>query len=299
MLKSIKSAGKFDRIKWVIKMIIDKINGLSNLTAQEMAIRDYINANPKSLMTLNITELAQESYTSTSTVIRLCKKLDLKGYGELRYLYASEFTVMQKQRCVLKQKLFDESSSIDEIAEIIPQLYQNAVEHTKTMINRNTLIRVTNMLKRSNRVEVYGDGVNYDLAKTIAYRFEAINKDCFVYSAHHWEHIEYLRQNQTKTLAILLSHTGKNPMVLNAANDLHGAGIHTFAITCDPDSKIARAVDSHLQIVDLYDELEFKTAVFMTCVNYIVDIMVGSLLVHHFSDVTTVFANLQGRREKW
>lgn len=280
-------------------MIIDKINELSNLTAQEMAIREYINANPKALLNLSITELAQESFTSTSTVIRLCKKLDLKGYGELRYIYASEFAIMQSQRSLLKQKLFDESSSIDEIVEMIPQLYINAVEHTRTMIDRNTLIRITNLIKRASRVEIYGDGVNYDLAKTMAYRFEAVNKDCFVYSASHWEHIEYLRQNRTKTVAILLSHTGKNPMVLHAASELKGQSIHTLAITCDSDSKLAKMADNHIQIVDLYDELEFKTAVFMTCVNYIVDIIVGSLLVHHHDDVVNVFATLKGRREKW
>ncbi|MDD3027135.1 MAG: MurR/RpiR family transcriptional regulator [Erysipelotrichaceae bacterium] len=280
-------------------MIIDKINELSNLTAQEMAIREYINANPKALLNLSITDLAQESFTSTSTVIRLCKKLDLKGYGELRYIYASEFAIMQSQRILLKQKLFDESSSIDEIVEMIPQLYRNAVEHTRTMIDRNTLIRITNLIKRASRVEIYGDGVNYDLAKTMAYRFEAVNKDCFVYSASHWEHIEYLRQNRTKTVAILLSHTGKNPMVLHAANELKGQSIHTLAITCDCDSKLAKMAENHIRIVDLYDELEFKTAVFMTCVNYIVDIIVGSLLVHHHDDVVNVFATLKGRREKW
>lgn len=280
-------------------MIIDKINELSNLTAQEMAIREYINANPKALLNLSITDLAQESFTSTSTLIRLCKKLDLKGYGELRYIYASEFAIMQSQRILLKQKLFDESSSIDEIVEMIPQLYRNAVEHTRTMIDRNTLIRITNLIKRASRVEIYGDGVNYDLAKTMAYRFEAVNKDCFVYSASHWEHIEYLRQNRTKTVAILLSHTGKNPMVLHAATELKGQSIHTLAITCDCDSKLAKMAENHIRIVDLYDELEFKTAVFMTCVNYIVDIIVGSLLVHHHDDVVNVFATLKGRREKW
>ncbi len=299
MVKTTRFDLKFDKIKWVINMIIDKINGLSNLTSQEMAIREYINDNPKALLNLSITELAQESFTSTSTVIRLCKKLDLKGYGELRYIYASEFAIMQNQRNFLKQKLFDESSSLDEITEVIPQLYQNAIEHTKTMIDRNTLIRVTNLIKRASRVEIYGDGLNYDLANTIAYRFEAVNKDCFVYNATHWEHIEYLNRNQTKTVAILLSHTGKNPMVLHAASLLKGPNIHAVAISCNPDSRLARSADYHFQIVDLSNELEFKTAVVMTCVNYIVDIMIGSLLVHHHDDVVDVFAGLEGRREKW
>ena len=94
-------------------MIIDKMCALKNLTSQEKAVVEYILDNPKDLLDMNVSELAKASYTSSSTVIRLCKKLEVKGFADLKFIYASEFPEMMKQREMVKTKPFDESSSID------------------------------------------------------------------------------------------------------------------------------------------------------------------------------------------
>ena len=90
-------------------MIIDKMCALKNLTSQEKAVVEYILDNPKDLLDMNVSELAKASYTSSSTVIRLCKKLEVKGFADLKFIYASEFPEMMKQREMVKTKPFDES----------------------------------------------------------------------------------------------------------------------------------------------------------------------------------------------
>ena len=166
-------------------MIIDKMCALKNLTSQEKAVVEYILDNPKDLLDMNVSELAKASYTSSSTVIRLCKKLEVKGFADLKFIYASEFPEMMKQREMVKTKPFDESSSIDDIINTLPFVYLKTMDYTKSMLSRNTIIRITNLMKQAKRIEIYGDGVNYDLAKMMAFRFENVHKDCFVYNASH------------------------------------------------------------------------------------------------------------------
>ena len=67
-------------------MIIDKMCALKNLTSQEKAVVEYILDNPKDLLDMNVSELAKASYTSSSTVIRLCKKLEVKGFADLKFI---------------------------------------------------------------------------------------------------------------------------------------------------------------------------------------------------------------------
>ena len=72
-------------------MIIDKMQNLNTFTFQEQVVVDHIIKYPKHLLEMNVTELAEASYTSASTIIRLCKKLGTKGYADLKFIYASEY----------------------------------------------------------------------------------------------------------------------------------------------------------------------------------------------------------------
>lgn len=118
---------------------------------------------------------------------------------------------MMKLAESLKIEPYNKNSSIDDIIHTLPFIYLHAVDHTRSMLERNTIIRVTNLIKKAKCIEIYGDGANYHLANLIAYSFEGVNKDCFVYNSPHWEHIRLLEVDKILTLAILLSHTGKNP----------------------------------------------------------------------------------------
>ncbi len=190
-------------------MLIDKINELKDLTLQEQAVVDYINNHPKAIIEMNIQQLAQVSFTSSSTIIRLCKKIDLKGYSELRFMYALDFSEMMQQRKKVKRQPFEKDSTIDDIIEVIPLIYFKTINYTKTMLSRNKIIRITNLMKQAKRIEIYGNGVNYDLGKMMAFHFEGVHKDCFVYNASHWEHIKELEHEKIPTLAIILSHYRK------------------------------------------------------------------------------------------
>ena len=68
-------------------MIIDRMNELRNLTSQEKSVVEHINSHPKDLLDMNVNELAKASFTSASTIIRLCKKLDVKGFSDLKLIY--------------------------------------------------------------------------------------------------------------------------------------------------------------------------------------------------------------------
>ena len=278
-------------------MIIDKMCALKNLTSQEKAVVEYILDNPKDLLDMNVSELAKASYTSSSTVIRLCKKLEVKGFADLKFIYASEFPEMMKQREMVKTKPFDESSSIDDIINTLPFVYLKTMDYTKSMLSRNTIIRITNLMKQAKRIEIYG--VNYDLAKMMAFRFENVHKDCFVYNASHWEHIKYLEYQKIPTLGILLSHTGKNPMVIDAAKRLKESGIKTLSISCNSDMRLANITDQNIQIMDGRNQLELQTTTYTVAVQYVLDICISSLMLHHMDTIEEVYSKLMNARAEW
>ena len=85
----------------------EKINSLSPM---ELDVLRYINNNRSEVLTLSIQELAKKIFVSTTTVIRLCKKLDLEGYSHLKYFIKEQLA---------SEKQGDKSSPAMSLEEII------------------------------------------------------------------------------------------------------------------------------------------------------------------------------------
>jgi DNA-binding MurR/RpiR family transcriptional regulator len=71
--------------------LLQKLKYASPLTAQEKHIVDFILNNPEVVFQSTAYELAQQTYTSASTIVRLCKKLGTKGYPDFQLKLALEY----------------------------------------------------------------------------------------------------------------------------------------------------------------------------------------------------------------
>ncbi len=58
---------------------------LSSLSASELDVLKYINSNKARILKMSIQEIAKECFTSTATIMRLCKKIGFSGFSELKY----------------------------------------------------------------------------------------------------------------------------------------------------------------------------------------------------------------------
>ena len=280
-------------------MIVDKMQNLNNLTSQECAVVEYIISHPKDLLNMNVTELAEASYTSPSTVIRLCKKLGTKGYADLKYIYASEYSDMIKLKESLKTKPYNKHSTIDDIINTMPLIYSRAIEHTRSFLDRNTIINVVAALKASKIIDIYGDGINYDVAKMFCYKLEEIGIRAVAHDSANWNYCKLLQLEKTPAFSILISHTGKNPNVTDAARRLKKCGIPMLSISGNIDQRLAKLTDYHIHIMTSKNTLEFSNVIFTISTQYVLDIIVASLLVDRYTIIEKDIETLNDERYEW
>ena len=62
----------------------------ASLRAAEQRVADFILKHPEELIYLTVTELAERTQTSESTVVRLCQKIGYKGYQEFKIMLARD-----------------------------------------------------------------------------------------------------------------------------------------------------------------------------------------------------------------
>lgn len=64
--------------------IFSKLNKLTNLTESEKTLVKYMQDNIESFVKMSASEISETCFISTSTIYRLCQKLDLSGLSELK-----------------------------------------------------------------------------------------------------------------------------------------------------------------------------------------------------------------------
>lgn len=75
--------------------VLIKLRDQRNLSEAENQVREYILRYPKRVLEYTVYDLARESFTSPATIVRLCKKLDIKGFSRLKVLLAEETKYFQ------------------------------------------------------------------------------------------------------------------------------------------------------------------------------------------------------------
>lgn len=60
--------------------MISKLINIKSLTPNEEILNEYILKNINDIIYMTIYELSEKTYTSVSTIVRYCQKLDVSGF---------------------------------------------------------------------------------------------------------------------------------------------------------------------------------------------------------------------------
>ena len=118
----------------------DVINSLSPL---ELEVLRYISTHKDEIAGMSIHDLAKTAFVSTTTIIRLCKKLNLDGYSHLKYFLRDKALSSRQEENIyasrsLQELLAEELSDIERTAKAIDLHAVNeiaALMHQKTQIH--------------------------------------------------------------------------------------------------------------------------------------------------------------------
>ena len=120
-----------------------KVNSsiLKALSSNELRVWEYIEKNTKNILNMNLQELANSTFVSTTTIIRLCKKLGLEGFNELKYnlkKYKQE-EISPDLSLALNGLL---SSSLDELKFTVNNISMENINKTVDYLSSNKTIHL-------------------------------------------------------------------------------------------------------------------------------------------------------------
>jgi RpiR family carbohydrate utilization transcriptional regulator len=222
----------------------------ASLRTAEQRVADFILGHAEELIYLTVTELAERTQTSESTVVRLCQKIGYKGYHEFKIMLARDLVGPT-------ETVYEQIAPTDSLEVLKAKVFQanaQALKDTIEVLSDAELRRAVDALSAARKIEIYGIGGSGPLA------FDAYHKFMKLGIPSVWLNDSDLMAMssmlmETGDVALGISHTGASRDVCDAMEHAQAAGATTICITHQATSPITKV--SHIKLFTAAKETAF------------------------------------------
>lgn len=228
--------------------IIDKLERQENLTEAERELATFVLANTGEVTRMSIAELAEQSFTSNATVIRLCRKLGLKGYRDFRIELTQDVERRRSDvRSVDVNAPFGSDDELDDIMRSLASLQSEAIETCYSSVSRLEVRRAALAIQRAGRVFVFGRGDSRISAMAFANQLLKLGVPC-VDADRFDESLAQAVTSKPGDVVLLVSYSGS--IVDHLARTLEVFRAHRCRVVLVSTCEKPAGVDVHLRFPD-------------------------------------------------
>ena len=266
--------------------IINELNELkrmNKLTSTEQGIVNYILTNPEELEKISSRQLAELTYTSPATVVRICQKLGFSGYSEFKIKYLQEVNQTPRMDQINRTNPITSEDSLHRIVNKVAALEITAIEQTKKGIDLDQLNRVSELLNQATCIDFYAFDNNLHLAKNACSHFLYAGKQAVIHDSSNAQFMQAFASVEGH-VAIIISRTGENQMLYRIATILCDKKIPLLVLTESRHSSLAKISTEHLYLYNVHRFTDMGTILFQTSVQYLFDLLFAILFSRNFEN---------------
>lgn len=216
----------------------------THATATEKTIVKYILENPKDIPEMTIYQLAEKTFSSPASIIRMCKKNGFSGYKDLTKALIYELAMREHNKTEQKKEVI-KSDSLKDIIEKVTYKNIISLEDTKNILDIEVLNKCVELLIKCENICIYGIGSSLNVAKDAQQKFMRLNRYCTV--SEDW-HLQLLtaRNMSQNDLGIIISYSGQTVEMLECAKAMKENGVKIISITKYGISPVADLCDYNI-----------------------------------------------------
>jgi|SRR5690554_5271908 len=213
-------------------------------SSTEKTIVRYILDNPKETTKLTVYSLAEKTFSSPASIIRMCKKNGFQGYKDFIKALIYELAMRSQHQQDLKSDI----TKLDKIDDIIEKVtYRNIIslEDTKNIIDIDVLSKSILLLREAESICLYGIGSSLNVAKDAQQKFLRLNKNCKLNADWHLQLLT-ARNMSKNDIGIIISYSGQTLEMIECAKEMKNNDVKIISITKYGFSPIVELSDYNL-----------------------------------------------------
>lgn len=257
---------------------------VASRTDSKRVIGEFVLQKKSRLCDFTTQQIASETYTSKSALVRFAKTLGFSGWSEFARAFASEQHYQETHYTDIDPNLpFHKDSSTKDIINLMCSLQMESLMDTADLISPQTIDRVVNLLEQSKRIGLFGMSPNSLLGELFRRRMLTIGRNV---------EIPALGDNgllasslDSTDCAIIISYSGNSCTCepLNALRFLEPNKVPVIGITSRGTNYLRRHAAYTLSISS-QEKLFSKISTFATetSINYILNILFSVYFARNF-----------------
>ncbi len=260
-------------------MILTRLRHMEkDLSPSEKRVAEYVIDSPKEAVRQNIQELALSSGSSPSAVTRLCKRVGVKGFSELKVLVAE--SIAGKSKGSEPFYVPDFSSEDDEktiISKLIKTVGMN-IEMIPALLSPDELRSSAERLLSSKRILLLGIGASHIVAEDFMQKCLRIGILPTCPSEEDMMLLGAAALDERDT-ALVFSYSGETPIIRKAAKAAKESGAVVISITRYGSSTLTGLSDHTLSVPAAESTFRQGATVSRLAQLIVVDALYSSMLI--------------------
>lgn len=180
-----------------------------DLSKNERILADYILKHPEDVLKMSSKDFGKECFVSTATVYRLCDKLGLSGFSDLKIKITSSLDDYRKSN---EDFNFDfpvnQFQTHYEIIQKIKEDYEQTLNLTANLFSLDQLRLIASAMKKAQIIDVYTSAGNINFALNFQFQMQEIGKQVNVPIDEYQQRLIAASSNENH-LAIIITFGGR------------------------------------------------------------------------------------------
>lgn len=228
--------------------IFSKLNKLTNLTENEKILVKYMQDNPETFVKMSASEISESCFISTSTIYRLCQKLDLSGLSELKVQASSSINEYLIESSSLDYNYpFKQNETEHEIVLKMKELYDQTIVSSLNLISLEQLRLIATELKKAKYIDFYTSAGNIYFAENFKFQMQEIGTFVNV-PIEEYNQLLTASTSDENHIAIIMSFEGRSVIVKNLADILKKNKTKIILISSTNENPITKYADYQLYL---------------------------------------------------
>ena len=258
-----------------------KLNSyIQSATPSEKEIINYILNNYKEVIREDVRTLAEKTFSSASTIVRLCKKLGFSGFSEMKNALIYEVALTESNKKQLNKSVED-THNVQDTIEMILQKTQTSLINTSKLQNEEDILEVIDIIEKSESINLFGMGSSLLAARDMKQKFLRVGKVLNIDDDWHTQYL-FAKNSDSNTLAIIFSYSGNTKEIIECVKVLKQNSARIVSITGFLNSYVAKNSDIVLQVAP--SEVIPRTGAFSSRISqlHIIDILYNIYINRHY-----------------
>lgn len=182
----------------------------------EQIIVDFILDHPLEVLEMNTKQLSQKCYVSTATIYRLCEKLNLSGFSELKVRISNSIHSYKRDEDFNFDFPVKEFQTHYEIIGKIKEDYEKTLISTANLFSLDQLKFAVHAMKKAKYIDVYTSAGNVYFAQNFKFQMKEIGIEVNVPIEEYQQRL-YAATSDKNHFAIIITFGGRGMLANTVA----------------------------------------------------------------------------------